>query len=620
MRATFYARVSSDSEEQKNSIISQVQYFNDMIASNNYQRATDCGVFCKRDGTAEATNGYYVDEGFSGAKSVKYRKAFLQMIKDAKARKFDIILIKNISRFGRNVQEILKFIGDLREVGVGVFFEDVNINTLNRTDDVKITIFSALAEEESRAKSDAVQFGKMQGYKNGVWGGREPYGYNIKEGKLVVNEQEAQIVKEVFDLYLNQSMGLRNIAKILNERGVPTKSGKTIFDQSLISKLLKNAVYTGEIRLHRTQKIDINRNIVKKVPKSEQIVTHDESLRIIDDETFNLAQMEKEKRFEKFGDFKYRNALVQNDEGEEVTKKVRTIVRGDSRHSNKHLFSNLLKCGNCGGSLRRKVQKNHKNTFIYWFCRNNDNFGKSKCKHRNLQHEEKLIEYVKSEINNYKNSPKTADYYLNSILNTRFNTTNLEERISNIKTDIGLLKEDRELNFNLYARKKIDENEYDERSQKIADKLYDTESTLNRLLYIEDEIAQTKLRFEQFTKALNDVDVDNLTNALLRKFIDRIVATTFDEPFEEGIDFGEKHTLTIEFNFMGENVNELRRADIKHRLANVIQDQSDELTDEKLEAWVKYASREPDQSDFADLGLDESESHQAQKEQTSLTK
>ncbi|CAG7648177.1 recombinase family protein [Paenibacillus allorhizosphaerae] len=607
MLATFYARVSSDTEEQKNSITSQIDFFKEYIEKHQYQIVSDCGIFCKRDGSAEKTSGYYVDEGFSGAKSAKHRKAFQQMIKDAKERRFDIIFCKNISRFGRNVQEILKYIGDLKEIGVGVFFEDVNIYTLNNSDDVKITIFSALAQEESRAKSVSVQFGKMQGYKNGIWGGREPYGYNINEGKLIINEQEAKIVKEVFDLYLHQSMGLRNIAKLLNERGVPTKSGKTIFDQSLISKILKNAVYTGEIRLHRTQKVDINRNIVKTIPRNEQVVTHDESLRIIDDETFSLAQMEKEKRFEKFGDFKYRNVLVQNDEGEEATKKVRTIVRGDSRHSNKHLFSNLLKCGNCGGSLRRKVQKNHKNTFIYWFCRNNDNFGKSKCKHRNLQHEEKLIEYVKNEITDYKNSPKTAKYYLNSILNTRFNTTNLEERISNIKADIGLLKEDQEANFYLFARKKMDEKQYDERSQRIADKLYDAESKLNRLLYIEDEIAQTNLKFEQFTKSLNDVDIDNLTNAVLRKFIDRIVATTFDEPFEEGVDFGEKHTLSIEFNFMGENVNELRRTNFKQRLANVIHDQSDELTDEKLESLVKYSSIEPNLSDFAELEHDESE-------------
>lgn len=578
-----------------------------MIQSKNYQPALDCGIFCKRDGTAENTNGYYVDEGFSGAKSVKYRKAFLQMIKDAKARKFDIILIKNISRFGRNVQEILKFIGDLREVGVGVFFEDVNINTLNRTDDVKITIFSALAEEESRAKSDAVQFGKLQGYKKGIWGGREPYGYNIEEGKLVINEQEATIVKEVFDLYLNQSMGLRNIAKLLNERGIPTKSGKTIFDQSLISKMLKNAVYVGEIRLHRTQKIDINRNIVKAIPKKDQIVTHDESLRIIDDEIFRLVQLEKEKRLEKFGDFKYKDAIIQNDEGEVVLQKVRTIERGNSRHSNKHLFSNLLKCGNCGGSLRRKVQKNKKNTFIYWFCRNNDTFGKSKCKYRNLQHEEKLIQFVKNEITNYKNSPKTSDYYLKSILKTRFNKTNLEEQISVIKTTIDLIKEDREVNFNLFARKKINENEYDERSERITNKLYDAESKLNGLLYIEDEILKTRLRFEVFTKALNDIDLENLTNAVLRKFIDRIVATTFDEPYEEGTDFGDKHTLTIELNFMGEKLNEIRLENSKQRYANTVQDNSDMLTEETLEEWIKYANREHKISDFTDLEYDESQ-------------
>jgi site-specific DNA recombinase len=528
MRATFYARVSTNSDEQRNSITSQVDFFQDYIEKHKFQ-SIDSGVFFKRDGTAENTNGYYVDEGFSGAKSIKYRKAFLQMMKDAKSRKFDIIFTKNISRFGRNVQEILKSIGDLKELGIGVYFEDVNINTLNSTDDVKVTIFAAMAQEESRSKSDSVQFGKMRGYKKGIWGGREPFGYNLVEGKLVIDKVEMEIVREIFNLYLNECLGLSRICKILNAKDTPTKRKKTLWNQSLCSKVLKNAVYTGEIRLHRTQKIDINRNIVKKIPLNEQVITQDENLRMIDDETFKQVQIEKEKRFESFGDFKYRNVQIEDENGELLEKKIRTIIKGDTRHSNTHLFSNLLKCGNCGGSLRRKVQKNKNQTYLYWFCRNNDAFGKSKCKYRNLQNEENLLDFVKNEISDYKVNEITHALNLDNIIKANYDIENIEEKINESKEVIEELTNEREMNFKLHSRKKIDEDEYLERNKRLNKDLYDAKSKMNQMIYIEDEIEKVKNQSNKFIGFLKGVDLNNLTNATLRKIISSITATTYDE-------------------------------------------------------------------------------------------
>lgn len=384
--------------------------------------------FCRSDGTAEVTNGYYVDEGFSGAKSFKYRGAFQQMIKDAKARKFDIIFVKDMKRFGRNVQETLKFIGDLKELGIGVYFDNINASSLESEDNLKIQLFAVLAENESTSKGTSVQWGKKVKYAQGIWGGREPYGYNIKNGKLVKNEEEALIVKEVFNLYLNEGMGLYNIAKILNSKDTPTKRGIAIWGQSLISNMLKNAVYTGEIRLHRTKKIDINRNIIEKVPREDQIVVYDETLRIIDDNFFELVQIEKAKRFEQFGNFKYKTITIEDDDGNKVDKQQRTIIKGKSRHSNKHLFSNLLVCGNCGGSLRRRVQNNKTKSYTYWFCRNSELHGKTKCSYRNVQHEHSLTEFVKEKIDNYRTTPNKRKYYLDTILKTKYNAKDIETK------------------------------------------------------------------------------------------------------------------------------------------------------------------------------------------------
>lgn len=522
--ATFYARVSTDSDEQKNSIVSQVEYFNTYLDENNYQRSKT-GVFYRTDGTFTVTDGYYVDEGFSGAKSNKFRKAFQQMMNDARARKFDIILTKSISRFGRNTKELLAAVAELRSYDIAVYFEDLKINTMNRADDFKLTIFAAQAEEESRAKSEAVQFGKLQGYKKGIWGGRAPYGYDIRQGKLVINPNEAPIVKRVFSMYLNECMGLRSIAQRLNAEEIPTKRGASLWDQSLISKMLKNVIYTGEIRLHRTRKIDLNQNLIKKIPPEKQIVTYDEDLVLIDIDDFKLVQIEKEKRKDDFGTLSVKEITVENN-GEIEKQKVHVLERGSSRHSTKHIFSNILKCGNCGGSLRRKVQSNKNRTFIQWICRNNDQYGKKGCRYRNLQYEEDLLDYIKREINKYRNNEEVHQENLNYYIKSQFDLKNVERDIETLKIDIEGLTQEREVNFRLLTKSIIDDSEYEQRNNLIQTQLIDKQNNLSRLENISVEIEKLELRHKKFLVFLSQVDVDNLTNANLRQIIDRFEVTS----------------------------------------------------------------------------------------------
>ncbi|MEI2281225.1 recombinase family protein [Paenibacillus polysaccharolyticus] len=526
MIATFYARVSTDSDEQKNSIISQVDYFNTYLHENNYQNSKT-GVFYKTDGTFTVTDGYYVDEGFSGAKSNKYRKAFQQMMNDARARKFDIILTKSISRFGRNTKELLAAVAELRSYDIAVYFEDLKINTMNRADDFKLTIFAAQAEEESRAKSEAVQFGKLQGYKKGIWGGRAPYGYDVKQGRLVANPNEAPIVKRVFSMYLNECMGLRSIAQQLNEDEIPTKRGASLWDQSLISKMLKNAVYTGEIRLHRTRKIDLNQNLIKKIPPEKQIVTYDEELALIDIDDFKLVQIEKEKRKDDFGTLTVKEITVENN-GEIEKQKLHVLERGSSRHSSKHTFSNILKCGNCGGSLRRKVQRNKNRTFIQWICRNNDQYGRKGCQYRNLQYEEDLLDYIKREIKQYRNNEQVHQENLNYYIKSQFDLKNVERDIQTLKCEIEGLTQEREVNFRLLTKRIIDDSEYEQRNTSIQTQLTDKQSNLSRLENISVEIEKLELRHKKFLAFLSKVDVDNLTNATLRQIIDKFEVTTLE--------------------------------------------------------------------------------------------
>lgn len=341
---TYYCRVSSDKDEQANSIKTQTD---GLIAYAKEKKLiiAESGIFCRRNQEDEPRHGY-IDEGFSGAKSKKYRRAYQQMISDAKRGMFKTILTKSVSRFGRNVKDMLTTIDELEKYGVGVWFEDIKAYSLNGPDKIRIQLFATLAEEESRSKSDSVQWAKKEAAKKGVWAGREPYGYNIykmgsnseldkyMKGRLVVNPVESEIVIEIFELYL-RGWGVNKIAKYLEVvKKIPSKRGGT-WTGSHIHGILMNSIYTGHTTLHRTRRSNINLGLIEKIPEDKQIKVDDESLRIISDETFKLVQIEKDSR-----------------------PKVKNMKKGvDSRFSTAHLFSNLLKCGNCGGSLRKKFKK-----------------------------------------------------------------------------------------------------------------------------------------------------------------------------------------------------------------------------------------------------------------------
>ena len=211
-RIVAYCRVSTDQDDQLNSLENQKNFFERYINKNLEWR------FC----------GLYVDEGISGT-STKKRKGFNNMIADAELGKFDMILTKEISRFARNTLDSIFYTRKLKSQGIGVLFMNDNINTLEPDAELRLTIMSSIAQEESRKTSDRVRWGQKRSMENGVVFGVSVYGYNLKDGKLTINENEAKIVRLVFDLYLNEGMGTYLLCKELENRGIPSPSGSPVW-------------------------------------------------------------------------------------------------------------------------------------------------------------------------------------------------------------------------------------------------------------------------------------------------------------------------------------------------------------------------------------------------------
>lgn len=261
----YYARVSTDKDEQLNSLENQQRFYEEYIRSNpNWTFA-----------------GGYVDEGISGT-SVAKREQFLQMIEDAQTGRFDLIVTKEISRFARNTLDSIRYTRELLRHGVGVFFQNDNINTFDKDAELRLTIMSSIAQDEVRKLSERTRFGFKRAQENSVLLGQNNlFGYNKVNGRLEIVEQEAEIVREVFERYVAGEMGLRAIANDLDRRGIVGKQGKPLTYSTLYG-MIRNPKYKGfyagrryatrDYRDGRSYRLDADKWIVHEDAKVPAIV------------------------------------------------------------------------------------------------------------------------------------------------------------------------------------------------------------------------------------------------------------------------------------------------------------------------------------------------------------
>ena len=239
LRVTFYARVSTDKDEQLNSLENQVQYYTELIQSQ------PSWTFIPG----------YIDEGLSGT-TTKRRDSFLRMIRDAKAGRFDFIITKEISRFSRSTLDSIQYTQELLDHGVGVLFQNDNINTLDTDSEFRLVVMAGVAQDEVRKLSERLKFGFRQAIKNGrVLGSDTLWGYDKKNCVLTVNEAEAQVVRRIFDLYANRQMGIRRISQTLLDEGFTSRQGNA-FNVLTIRHILCNPKYKGWYCANKSQTVD----------------------------------------------------------------------------------------------------------------------------------------------------------------------------------------------------------------------------------------------------------------------------------------------------------------------------------------------------------------------------
>lgn len=333
-RVAAYCRVSTDSSDQANSLASQEKYFCEYIDRNPEWELAQV----------------FVDTGITGT-STKKRAAFNQMISDAMSGKFNLILTKEISRFARNTLDSIFYTRKLKENGVGVIFMNDNINTLDPDAELRLTIMSSIAQEESRKTSDRVKWGQKRRMEQGVVFGRDMLGYDVKNGRLTINEEGAEIVRLIFHKFVNEDKGTHVIARELREAGIKTSTYMKQWSNTVILRTIRNEKYAG----HLIQKKTITPSYLnheKKYNKGEEefVVLYNHHEPIISQELFDRAQRELERRS--------------------------PSAEQKAKHSNRYCFSGKIKCAACGSSFVSRTKK-RKDGSIYkaWRCYSAANHG-----------------------------------------------------------------------------------------------------------------------------------------------------------------------------------------------------------------------------------------------------
>ena len=480
MNIAAYCRVSTDKADQLNSLEAQKDFF--------YE-------YTKR--TGDTLVRLYADEGISGTK-IKNRKEFLHMMADAEHGLFDLVVVKDISRFARNTVDLLQNVRKLKSLGIETQFLTANMTSMGNSEFV-LTIFGALAQEESANTSKRVKFGK----KINAEKGRVPnivYGYDKTIGdyfNLTVNQEEAQIIRQIYQWYTRDGYGASKIANMLNEKGVKTKRNCN-WSQNATCRILTNELYTGKVINGKQEVADFLTGQRKEKDETEWFVVVRPELRIIDDETFEQAQEILHSRHDAFN-------------------------ISHERQSNKYLFSTLIKCKECGWSFRRTVRQ-YKNTYVRWVCSGHNGKGADSCPNAVTVDEEELIlalqEYFQEILSKKK---KVIDYVIKEFQRVyKAKDENIEYE-KQLNTELNKLRKSREKYMDMYTDDLISREELNEKIGGMRKEIERLENELKMVSYHLTKGEQLEAILNSTFKQLEDItDVHEMTNAQLKRLINKI--------------------------------------------------------------------------------------------------
>ena len=480
MNIAAYCRVSTDNEDQLNSLEAQKAFFAEYTTR-----------------TGDTLIRLYADEGISGTK-IKNRKEFLRMMSDAEHGLFDMVVVKDISRFARNTVDLLQNVRKLKSLGIETQFLTANMTSMGNSEFV-LTIFGALAQEESANTSKRVKFGKKMNAEKG----RVPnivYGYNKTIGdyfNLEINQEEAAIIQQIYHWYTKEGYGAAKISNKLNERGLKTKRNCR-WSQNAVCRILTNELYTGKIINGKQEVADFLTGRRTDKDETDWMVVERPDLRIIEPETYEKAQQILQSRNKAFN-------------------------MKHERQSNKYLFSTLIKCKECGWSFRRTV-RTYKNTYVRWVCSGHNGKGADSCPNAVTVDEEELIqalqEYFAEMLKQKKNVIQNVVREFQRIYKAKDENIEYEKELNQ---QLARLQKTRQKYMDMYTDDLISREELNTKIGGMRKEIERLENELKMVSYHLTKGEQLEHILGNTFKAVEDItDVHQMTNEQLKQIIKKI--------------------------------------------------------------------------------------------------
>lgn len=442
LRVTFYARVSTDKDEQINSLENQVYYYQNYIMSNSNWTYVEG----------------YIDEGLSGTTTHK-RKNFLKMIEAATEQSFDLILTKELSRFSRNLLDSIKYTEILKQHNVGVFFQTNGITTYDPNSEFILNMLGSLAQEEVKRLSTRVKWGHLNAIKRGrVLGNNSITGYVKDHAKLIIEPAEAKKVQEIFKLYATGKYGLNTLAIELYNRGMTNKNNKP-YTKDTLKRIIENPKYKGYYRGHTTEVIDYKTKKRQLIKKDQQIIFKDATIPlIVTEELWDKA-----------------NAIL---------KKRSFTIKSKEKVFKKHSYTSKIYC-----------EKHHcfyqriSNKYSQWACHKYIIYGNKGCQSPRLK-EQDLNNIMSTILNNLSLNKETI---VNSLLKLY---TSFSKENSTVASKETLLKQQDNL-LDLYLNSLITKEKYLEKKTHLQEQYLKITSKNNLDLITLKEKLQAYLDFDQ---------------------------------------------------------------------------------------------------------------------------
>lgn len=480
MNIAAYCRVSTDKEDQLNSLEAQKAFFAEYTTR-----------------TGDTLIRLYADEGISGTK-IKNRKEFLRMMSDAEHGLFDMVVVKDISRFARNTVDLLQNVRKLKSLGIETQFLTANMTSMGNSEFV-LTIFGALAQEESANTSKRVKFGKKMNAEKG----RVPnivYGYNKTIGdyfNLEINQEEAAIIRQIYQWYTKEGYGAAKISNKLNERGLKTKRNCQ-WSQNAVCRILTNELYTGKIINGKQEVADFLTGRRTDKDETDWMVVERPDLRIIEPEVYEKAQQILQSRNKAFN------------------------IKHE-RQSNKYLFSTLIKCKECGWSFRRTV-RTYKNTYVRWVCSGHNGRGADSCPNAVTVDEEELIqalqEYFAEMLKQKKNVIQNVVREFQRIYKAKDENIEYEKELNQ---QLARLQKTRQKYMDMYTDDLISREELNTKIGGMRKEIERLENELKMVSYHLTKGEQLEQILGNTFKTVEDItDVHQMSNEQLKQIIQKI--------------------------------------------------------------------------------------------------